>query len=578
MSRSPERISSYRRHFEDTSTSSYQVRVSSPSPVRRDVGRCRSASYSRNATAMRSSMAVGRRTISSSRSQPLMTGLGMGAICLSGGGPGVDLDQAAAENREFLSTRTNRAHNTRTVFPYSPVETKVRSLEQQNKLLETEIEALKNRFLKPTGLRLLYEEQLKELKRLADQMRLQRDLAIAAKDAMAGQLEMIKIKYEEALEMRKKAELDIEAFRPDVDAATSARIALEKQLENLEVELEFLQRVHKQEIDELMKQIYSAHATAMDIYSLPDLSTALKQIQHQYDDIAAKNLQEMDSWYKTKFEDLNNKTTKHVDKVRSVRQEIVTAKKDIQNKQRDLDSLNTKNEALEAQIRETQEKYRKELEELQARIEALQLELKSSKQRIALLMREYQDLLNVKMSLEIEITTYRKLIEGEDSRLTSITQSMQTMSLMSGSMSVHSAGARGVAGALGAGVAHTVGGGLAGGLGGGPATGLGGGIGGGVAGGLGGRPATGLGGAVGGGLGGGFGGGPATGNGGGIVNGITGGVGGPGTIVDYTQEQAVEMTERKTVLIRTVKTEDDTLESNTQEKSYSISGAADDEE
>lgn len=31
----------------------------------------------------------------------------MGAICLSGGGPGVDLDQAAAENREFLSTRTS---------------------------------------------------------------------------------------------------------------------------------------------------------------------------------------------------------------------------------------------------------------------------------------------------------------------------------------------------------------------------------------------------------------------------------------------------------------------------------------
>ncbi len=33
-----------------------------------------------------------------------------------------------------------------------------------------------------------------------------------------------------------------------MDAATAARIALEKQLENLEVEIEFLRRVHKEVI------------------------------------------------------------------------------------------------------------------------------------------------------------------------------------------------------------------------------------------------------------------------------------------------------------------------------------------
>lgn len=50
----------------------------------------------------------------------------------------------------------------------------VRSLEQQNKLLEAEIEAYQNRFESPSGLRLLYEEQLRELKKIADQMRVQR--------------------------------------------------------------------------------------------------------------------------------------------------------------------------------------------------------------------------------------------------------------------------------------------------------------------------------------------------------------------------------------------------------------------
>ncbi|KAK1790198.1 hypothetical protein P4O66_014126, partial [Electrophorus voltai] len=467
MSHSPERISSYRRHFEGSTSTSYQVRVSSPSPVQRDAGRWRSASYSRVEAGR--GVVVGRRTISSTRSRPLLTS---SWNPLKVRRPGL-LERGIGPSDLVL----------------------VRSLEQQNKLLETEIESLQNRFMKPTGLRVLYEEQLKELRRLADQMKMQRDLAIAAKDPMAGQLEMIKVKYEEALELRKKAELDVEAFRPDVDAATSARIALEKQLDNLEVKIEFLQRVHKEEIEELMKQIYAAQITATDAYSLPDLSVAIKQVQLQYDDIAAKTLQEMDSWYRSKFEDLSDKSTKHVDAVRSVREEIASSKKDIQSKERDIESLKTKSEALEAQILETQKKHRKEPEELHARIEALQLELKGTKQKAALLLREYQDLLNVKMSLEVEMTTYRKLIEGEDYRLASMVHSVQTTSLMS-------------AGSLGTGAALGNGGGIAGGV------------------------APGAGAAVGSGLGGGLGAGA-----------------GEGSTADYRQEQAMELTERKTVLI-----------------------------
>ncbi|KAK7906926.1 hypothetical protein WMY93_015538 [Mugilogobius chulae] len=420
MSRSPERMSSYRRQFEGNlaSSSMYQVRVSSPSPNRRDT-RHRSTSLTKSAGT------IGRRSASS---KSRMSSANLGALCYGismGFGPKLDLDAAAAENQAFMQTRTSErkemvALNDRLAVYIE----KVRTLESQNKLLEAEIEALKNRYARPSGLRQLYETQLKDLNREAEQMRVQRGLALAAKEAMLGQLDMLKSKYSEAVDARKQTELEIEALRPDVDKATSGRIALEKQLENLELELMFLQRVHKEEIEELMQQIYVTVAKVDLTFGLPDLSSALRDIQSQYDSIAAKNLQEMDAWYRNKFQDLTNASNKHAQSVRSVREEIASYKKDILNKERELESLKTKNEFLEAQIRDMSLKYKKKEEELQERIDALNVDLRVTKEKIALLLREYQDLLNIKMSLEIEITTYRKLIEGEDSRLSTMVRNL----------------------------------------------------------------------------------------------------------------------------------------------------------
>ncbi|NXH76768.1 VIME protein, partial [Hydrobates tethys] len=141
---------------------------------------------------------------------------------------------------------------------------------------------------------------------------------------------------------------------------------------------------------------------------------ALREIRTQYESIAVKNLQEAEEWYKSKVLGVGEAVggpghPSSPDSPRSPQHRAPTPAPRSP-------FLPPQNEALQRQMQEMEDEFGEEIGNYQDVVGRLEQEIQQMKEEMARHLREYQDLLNVKMALDIEIATYRKLLEGEESR------------------------------------------------------------------------------------------------------------------------------------------------------------------
>ncbi|XP_050967679.1 desmin b [Labeo rohita] len=345
------------------------------------------------------------------------------------GGMGETLDFSLADalNQEFLQTRTNeKAELQHLNDRFANYIEKVRMLEQQNQALVIEVDRLRGR--EPTRIADLYEDEMRELRREIEVVTSQRSRVEVERDNLVDDLQKLKARLQEEIALREEAENNLAAFRADVDAATLARLDLERRIETLQEEIAFLKKIHEEEIRELQAQMQETQVQIQMDMSKPDLTAALRDIRAQYEGIAAKNIAEAEDWYKSKVSDLNQAVSKNNEALKQAKLESMEYRHQIQSYTCEIDSLKGTNESLMRQMRDMEDRHGREAGAFQDTIARLEAEIANMKDEMARHLREYQDLLNVKMALDVEIATYRKLLEGEESRIVMPMQSYSTIS------------------------------------------------------------------------------------------------------------------------------------------------------
>uniref|UniRef100_H0XQ20 IF rod domain-containing protein n=2 Tax=Otolemur garnettii TaxID=30611 RepID=H0XQ20_OTOGA len=238
-----------------------------------------------------------------------------------------------------------------------------------------------------------------------------------------------RVKYETELAMRQSMESDIHGLRKVIDDTNITQLQLESEIEALKEELLFMKKNHEGEVKVLQAQIASSGLTVeVDAPKSQDLSKIMADMRAQYDELAWKNQEELAKTWSQQIEESTSVVTSQFAAVGAAKAMLTELTCTVQSLEIELDSMRNQKSRLEGSLREVEAHYAMQMEQLNGVLLHLESELAQTQAEGQSQAQEYEALLNIKVKLEAEIATYRRLLEdGEDFNLGDALDSSNSM-------------------------------------------------------------------------------------------------------------------------------------------------------
>ncbi|XP_031753073.1 keratin, type II cytoskeletal 75-like [Xenopus tropicalis] len=303
---------------------------------------------------------------------------------------------------------------------FASVIDKVQLLEQHNCVLRTKWNILQAQGIKHENSvpQLPFKDYINALQRQLDQLGNDK----LHSDSKLRQIEKIvndfRRKYEEEVNKHIALKDTFAELKRDADAGYIDKAELEAKIQFLTHEINTLRVVYEEELTQMQAQTSDIVVSlSIDNNRHLDLDSVIALVKAQFEEIISFSHKE-ESLYQTKYEKLQGQSRTDGDELRKSKVESSELNHMIKRLNSEINILKNQCAKLQMTIAETEQHGEVTLKGAKQQSQDLKAALQKAKQDMARQMMELQELINAKLALDIEIATYRKLLEVEENNFT----------------------------------------------------------------------------------------------------------------------------------------------------------------